>query len=460
MEHKSARAKVQAFGGFLTAMVIPNIGAFIAWGFITALFIPTGWLPNEHFAKIVGPMITYLLPVMIGSTGGHLVGGKRGAVMGGIGTIGVIIGADIPMFLGSMIMGPLGGLVIKHIDRLLDKRIPAGFEMVINNFSLGIAGMLLCLLGFEVIGPAVLIANNFVKECIESLVHAGYLPLLSLINEPAKILFLNNAIDQGVYYPLGMQQAAETGKSIFFMVASNPGPGLGLLLGFTFFGRGMSKKSAPGAMIIHFLGGIHELYFPYVLMKPLTLIAMIAGGMTGTWVFNLLGGGLVAGPSPGSIFAYLALTPKGSFLATIAGVTAGTLVTFIVTSIILKMEKSVETENEEDHFAGSAKAVKAMKQEGAFSYKNIKRIAFVCDAGMGSSAMGATTFRKRLEKAGLVIAVAHHAIENVPDDADIIVTHASLEGRVKRVSNKPTVLIKNYIGDPLLDELFKKLIAD
>ncbi|WP_410735645.1 PTS mannitol transporter subunit IICB [Citrobacter koseri] len=454
MEHKSARAKVQAFGGFLTAMVIPNIGAFIAWGFITALFIPTGWLPNEHFAKIVGPMITYLLPVMIGSTGGHLVGGKRGAVMGGIGTIGVIIGADIPMFLGSMIMGPLGGLVIKHIDRLLDKRIPAGFEMVINNFSLGIAGMLLCLLGFEVIGPAVLIANNFVKECIESLVHAGYLPLLSLINEPAKILFLNNAIDQGVYYPLGMQQASETGKSIFFMVASNPGPGLGLLLGFTFFGRGMSKKSAPGAMIIHFLGGIHELYFPYVLMKP------FAGGMTGTWVFNLLGGGLVAGPSPGSIFAYLALTPKGSFLATIAGVTAGTLVTFIVTSIILKMEKSVETENEEDHFAESAKAVKAMKQEGAFSYKNIKRIAFVCDAGMGSSAMGATTFRKRLEKAGLVIAVAHHAIENVPDDADIIVTHASLEGRVKRVSNKPTVLIKNYIGDPLLDELFKKLIAD
>lgn len=323
MENKSARAKVQAFGGFLTAMVIPNIGAFIAWGFITALFIPTGWLPNEHFAKIVGPMITYLLPVMIGSTGGHLVGGKRGAVMGGIGTIGVIVGAEIPMFLGSMIMGPLGGLVIKYVDKALEKRIPAGFEMVINNFSLGIAGMLLCLLGFEVIGPAVLIANTFVKECIEALVHAGYLPLLSVINEPAKVLFLNNAIDQGVYYPLGMQQASVNGKSIFFMVASNPGPGLGLLLAFTLFGKGMSKRSAPGAMIIHFLGGIHELYFPYVLMKPLTIIAMIAGGMSGTWMFNLLDGGLVAGPSPGSIFAYLALTPKGSFLATIAGVTVG-----------------------------------------------------------------------------------------------------------------------------------------
>lgn len=459
MEHKSARAKVQTFGGFLTAMVIPNIGAFIAWGFITALFIPTGWMPNEHFAKIVGPMITYLLPVMIGSTGGHLVGGKRGAVMGGIGTIGVIIGADIPMFLGSMIMGPLGGLVIKHIDRLLDKRIPAGFEMVINNFSLGIAGMLLCLLGFEVIGPAVLIANNFIKECIEALVHAGYLPLLSLINEPAKILFLNNAIDQGVYYPLGMQQASETGKSIFFMVASNPGPGLGLLLAFTFFGKGMAKKSAPSAMIIHFLGGIHELYFPYVLMKPLTLIAMIAGGMSGTWIFNMLGGGLVAGPSPGSIFAYLALTPKGAFLATIAGVTAGTLVSFAVTSLILKMDKSHEAETE-DTFNDSANAVKAMKQEGKFSYRDIKRIAFVCDAGMGSSAMGATTFRKRLEKAGRDIDVKHYAIENVPDDADIIVTHASLEGRAKRVSDKPLVLIKNYLGDPQLDDLFKHLTAN
>jgi PTS system mannitol-specific IIC component len=459
MKTKSTRAKVQAFGGFLTAMVIPNIGAFIAWGFITALFIPTGWLPNEHFAKIVGPMITYLLPVMIGSTGGHLIGGKRGAVMGGIGTIGVIVGADIPMFIGAMIMGPLGGWVIKVIDRVLEKRIPAGFEMVINNFSLGIAGMLLCLLAFEVIGPAVLVANNFVKECIEALVRTGYLPLLSLINEPAKILFLNNAIDQGVYYPLGMQQASETGKSIFFMVASNPGPGLGLLLGFALFGKGMSKKSAPGAMIIHFLGGIHELYFPYVLMKPLTLIAMIAGGMSGIYTFNLLGGGLVAGPSPGSIFAYLALTPRGSFFATIAGVTVATVVSFAITAFILKMDSSKESEKEEASFTESASAMKAMKQEGAWSGAPVKHVAFVCDAGMGSSAMGATTFRRRLQKQGLTTEVKHYSIENLPPAAEIIVTHASLEGRVKLVTDKPLVLINNYIGDPKLDVLFDELTA-
>ncbi|WP_058911050.1 PTS mannitol transporter subunit IICB [Entomohabitans teleogrylli] len=458
MENKSARAKVQAFGGFLTAMVIPNIGAFIAWGFITALFIPTGWLPNEHFARIVGPMITYLLPVMIGSTGGHLVGGKRGAVMGGIGTIGVIVGADIPMFIGAMIVGPLGGWVIKRIDAALEKHIPAGFEMVINNFSLGIAGMLMCLLAFEIIGPAVLVANNFVKECIESLVKTGYLPLLSLINEPAKILFLNNAIDQGVYYPLGMQQASDTGKSIFFMVASNPGPGLGLLLAFAVFGKGMSKRSAPGAMIIHFLGGIHELYFPYVLMKPLTLIAMIAGGMSGIYTFHLLDGGLVAGPSPGSIFAYLALTPRGSFIATLSGVTVGTVVSFVVTALILKMEKS-GVQEDVDSFAQSTQAVKAMKQQGTSLSGQVKHIAFVCDAGMGSSAMGATTFRKRLEKSGLNIEVRHYAIENAPPDADLIVTHASLEGRVKRVTHQPLILINNYIGDPQLDTLFERLTS-
>lgn len=459
MANKSMRARVQAFGGFLTAMVIPNIGAFIAWGFITALFIPTGWTPNPHFGQLVGPMITYLLPLMIGSTGGHLIGGKRGAVMGGIGTMGVIVGADIPMFIGAMVMGPLGGYLIKVVDKALEKRIPAGFEMVINNFSLGILGMLLCLLAYEVIGPAVMEANNFVKQGIEALVATGYLPLLSVINEPAKVLFLNNAIDQGVYYPLGMQDTAVAGKSIYFMVASNPGPGLGILLAFSLFGKGLSKKSAPGAMIIHFLGGIHELYFPYVLMKPLMIIAMISGGMAGIYVFELFGAGLVAGPSPGSIFAYLALTPRGGFIGTCAGVLAGTVVSFVVASAILKFDKSPA----EDSFADSQVASKKRKAEGKSGIQpvavSIRLIAFVCDAGMGSSAMGATTFRKKLQKAGYEIEVKHYSIENIPADADIIVTHASLEGRAQRLTDRPLILIKNYLGDPALDVLLADITS-
>lgn len=454
MVNKSMRAKVQSFGGFLTAMVIPNIGAFIAWGFITALFIPTGWIPNAHLGQLVSPMITYLLPLMIGSTGGYLIANKRGAVMGGVGTIGVIVGADIPMFIGAMVMGPLGGTIIKYIDDKLAKRIPAGFEMVINNFSLGIAGMLMCLLAYEVIGPAVLEANHLVRTGIEALVATGFLPLLSIINEPAKVLFLNNAIDQGIYYPLGMQQTAEHGRSIYFMVASNPGPGLGILLAFSLFGKGMSKKSAPGAMIIHFLGGIHELYFPYVLMKPIMIIAMIGGGMTGIYVFELLGAGLVDGPSPGSIFAYLALTPRGGFIGTIAGVAAGTVVSFLIASFILKTEKDPA----EETFGDTRQRVQALKAEGKGSPQVIRFIAFVCDAGMGSSAMGATTFRKRLEKAGIAVRVEHYAIEKIPPQADIIVTHSSLAGRAAGVTDKPCVLINNYLGDKNLDLLFEQLV--
>ncbi|WP_017021119.1 MULTISPECIES: PTS mannitol transporter subunit IICB [Aliivibrio] len=461
----NTRAKVQAFGGYLTAMVLPNIGAFIAWGFITALFIPTGWLPNEQFGEIVGPMITYLLPLLIGYTGGQLVGDKRGAVAGAIGTMGVIVGADIPMFVGAMIMGPLSAWAIVQFDKKIEHKIPSGFEMVVNNFSLGIIGMIFCLLAYEIVGPAVTAANLFVKSGIEALVATGYLPLLAVINEPAKVLFLNNAIDQGIYYPLGLQAAAETGKSIFFMVASNPGPGLGLLLAFAKFGQGLSKRSAPSAIIIHFFGGIHELYFPYVLMKPIMILAVIAGAATGIATFNMLDAGLVAGPSPGSIFSYLALTPKGGFMATIAGVATATIVSFLVASAILKISNKTESEEE---FEESVVGMKEMKAEGKAQPTTqiitektettpIQFVAFACDAGMGSSAMGASTFKRKLVQAGYDIEVKHFAIEKVPSNADVVVTHESLKDRAIKATGLPVITITNFLNDPALNELLNKI---
>ena len=343
----STRARVQAFGGFLTNMVLPNIGAFIAWGILTALFIPTGWLPSEKFAVLVGPVIKFVLPILLAYTGGKMVAGQRGAVMGTLGAIGLIVGADIPMFLGAMIVGPLGGWIIKKFDKMIDGKIPSGFEMIVNNFSIGIIGFFLMMFSFLVIGPMIEGANGFVTAAIKALVATGLLPLLSIINEPAKVLFLNNVIDQGIYYPLGMQETLQAGKSIYFMVASNPGPGLGLLLAYSFFGKKIAKRTAPGAIIIHFFGGIHELYFPYVLMKPLTIVSMILGGMSGILTFQLFGVGLVAGPSPGSIFAYLALTPRGNFIGVIAGVLVATIVSFLVTSLILKMDKSKDTDDDD-----------------------------------------------------------------------------------------------------------------
>ena len=467
---KKGRAKLQAFGGFLTAMVIPNMGAFIAWGFITALFIPTGWIPNEHFNELVQPMLNYLLPLLLAYTGGSLVYGQRGGVAGAIGTIGLIVGADIAMFLGAMIMGPLSAWVVKKFDKAIDGKIPTGFEMVVNNFSLGIIAFLLCLCSYSFIGPVIVEANNFVSYLIQQLVKTGFLPILSVINEPAKVLFLNNVIDQGIYYPLGMQQVAEVGKSIYFTVASNPGAGLGLLLAYSVFGKGEAKKTAPGALIIHFFGGIHEMYFPYVLMNPVLIIAMILGNGAGTLVYSILDVGLVAGPSPGSIFAYLMLTPKGNFLGIIAGVLVSAAVSFLVASSILKVSKGKGTD--EDLQASTARS-KAMKQEGKDILKKemlsetpvkekkekITNVAFACDAGLGSSAMGAGAFRKKLKEQGIDITVKHYAIERVPEEAQIVVTHENLLERAKiAMPDKRIVTIKNFLGDPNINLLIEEIV--
>lgn len=455
----STRAKVQAFGGFLTNMVLPNIGAFIAWGIVTALFIPNGWFPNADFNKLVSPTVTYLLPLLLAYEGGKMVGGRRGAVLGSIGTMGLIIGAKIPMFLGAMLVGPLGGWIMKKVDKFLEDKIPAGFEMIVNNFSIGIVGFILMLASYSLIGPTIEYLNHILTIAIQSLVSTGMLPLAAIINEPAKVLFLNNVIDQGVYYPLGMQQTLKAGKSIYFMLASNPGPGLGLLMAYTVFGKGAAKRTAPGAAIIHFLGGIHEMYFPYVLMKPLLIIAMMAGAASGILTAQVLGAGLVAGPSPGSILAYLALTPKGHFLGMIADVVVATVVTFLVAAVILKADKS----DGDDAFETSVATSNAMHDAGKQTVTQTEpyqKISFACDAGMGSSALGATTFKRKLKKLGVEdVEIKNYRIEDVPEDSEIVVVHKDLEERMKKA--RPgirIVTLTNYLQDPVIDELAQEVV--
>ncbi len=355
------RVSVQKFGRFLSAMVMPNIGAFIAWGLITALFIPTGWLPNENLAKLVGPMITYLLPLLIGYTGGKMVHDVRGGVVGAVATMGVVVGSDIPMFLGAMIMGPLGGWVMKKVDRLFEGKIRSGFEMLVNNFSAGIIGALLTLLAFLAIGPVVTGLSKALASGVQVIVNAGLLPLASILVEPAKMLFLNNAINHGIFSPIGLDEAARTGKSIFFLLETNPGPGLGILLAYWLAGRGNAKQSAPGAVIIHFFGGIHEIYFPYILMNPRLVLAVIGGGMAGVFTFTLLGAGLVAPPSPGSIFALSAMAPRGGLLPVWAGVVAATVVSFLIASALLKMSSKTE-EDELDKATEKMQELKGNKQ--------------------------------------------------------------------------------------------------
>ncbi|MFT3890924.1 MAG: PTS mannitol transporter subunit IICB [Anaerolineales bacterium] len=345
------REKMQQLGGFLAGMVIPNIAAILAWGLITALFIPTGWIPNETFAKLVGPMITYLLPLLIGYTGGKMIYGHRGGVVGAAATMGVVVGADIPMFLGAMIMGPLGGWLIKKGDELWEDKIPVGFEMLVNNFSAGLLAIVLILIANVVIGPIVAAFSSAAGKLVDWLIQARLLPLAAIFIEPAKILFLNNAINHGVLSPLGVAASQETGRAIHFLLETNPGPGLGLLIAFYVAGKGMLKETAPGSMIIHFLGGIHEVYFPYVLAHPIMILAMIAGGFAADLWFVISGAGLVAAPSPGSIFAYLLVIPPGQHFAVLTGVLIGAVVSALTGILILRVNPVKEFASEEEAVA-------------------------------------------------------------------------------------------------------------
>jgi PTS system mannitol-specific IIC component len=465
------RVKIQRFGSYLSGMIMPNIGAFIAWGIITALFIPTGWLPNEELAELVGPMITYLLPLLIGYTGGKMIYDGRGGVVGATATMGVIVGSDIPMFLGAMIMGPLGGWLIKKIDQFIQPKVRQGFEMLVNNFSAGILAGILTLIAFWTIGPVVVGLNQALAAGVEVIVGAGLLPLASIFIEPAKVLFLNNAINHGILSPLGAKEAAEAGKSILFLLESNPGPGLGILLAFMFFGKGTAKQTSPGAAIIHFFGGIHEIYFPYILMKPLLILAVIAGGISGVFTFTIFNVGLVAPPSPGSIFALMAMTPKGGgHIGVLLGVFVAAAVSFVVASLILKSSKKAEEEDiteaaakmqeikgKKSSVAGSFEATKETKEQ-AIDMKNVNKIIFACDAGMGSSAMGASILKNKAKKAGLDIDITNTSINNIPNDTDIVITHKDLTSRAKeKLPTAHHISVDNFLNSPKYDELIEDL---
>ncbi|WP_314854824.1 PTS mannitol transporter subunit IICB [uncultured Microbacterium sp.] len=534
-----ARVGVQRFGTFLSGMIMPNIAAFIAWGFITMLFITKGffgaespfgwhWYPvaeiiggggnaetigwqgamtalasgdNGNFAAyvgLVGPMVTYLLPLLIANTGGRMVYGARGGVVATIATMGVIVGTDIPMFLGAMIMGPLAAWVTKQMDRLWDGKIKPGFEMLVNNFSAGILGMILAIVGFFVFGPVMLGVSTVLGSVVDWLVSLNLLPLLSSIVEPAKVLFLNNAINHGVFTPLGIEQATETGKSILFLIEANPGPGLGLLLAFTFFGVGAARASAPGAIIIQFFGGIHEIYFPYALSKPMTILALIAGGATGVTTNMLLGGGLAFPAAPGSIIAVsaAAIGPGvGNLLVVLLSVALAALVTFLIAGVILRASRKRDLAADAEASASFEAAIaqtEANKGKSSEALSNLRAgaaanaavggdqaptradfaadaiaagatrapahistIVFACDAGMGSSAMGASVLRNKIKKAGFDdISVTNKAIANLDGTEDLVITQQQLTDRARgRTPDAMHVSVDNFMNSPKYDEV-------
>ncbi|TDM14556.1 PTS mannitol transporter subunit IICB [Macrococcus bovicus] len=500
-EQKSGlQRRVQAFGSFLSSMVMPNIAVFIAWGFLTALFIPDGWWPNKDLAKIVDPTIHYLIPILIAFMGGKLVHDVRGGVVGAAATMGIIAAFDQHMLLGAMIIGPLTAWLMKQFDRVVQPKIRTGFEMLVNNFSAGFLALGMMIVSYYLLAPVVGWIMKILGEGVQFLVNLHILPLTSLLIEPAKVLFLNNAINHGVLTPLATDQAAEVGKSILYTLESNPGPGLGILLAYMVFGKGSARATSPGAALIHFVGGIHEIYFPYVLMKPAMIIAAIAGGMTGVAIFSALDFGLKSPAAPGSILAYMAVTPKGDLLTMFMGVIGAALVSFIIGSLILKFSRD---KGEDDLAAATAemearkgkkssvsgaltgasattsdrvKVVEVDKDEttepdllaqydtenvSAHDYSNVNKVIFACDAGMGSSAMGAGMLRNKFKKAGINAEVTNSAINQLPKDAQLVITQKVLTDRaIKQVPGAIHISVDNFLNSPRYDELIENLKQD
>jgi PTS system mannitol-specific IIC component len=473
-------------------MIMPNLPAFLAWGLITALFIAVGWLPNgvlggfgnadlpgawagaatqlvqaddgttfHQYLGLVGPMVTFLLPLLIANAGGRMVYGERGGVVASIATVGIIVGSTVPMFLGAMVIGPLAAWIMMKIDSIWDGKIRPGFEMLVNMFSAGIVGAALSVGAFYGVAPIVTQISTWLGDIVGWMADNHILPFMSVIVEPAKVLFLNNAIGNGVLVPLGAQQVAEQGKSLLFLVEANPGPGLGILLAYTLLGVGAARSTAPGAIIVQFFGGIHEVYFPFVLMKPALIIAAIAGGMTGIATNVVLGSGLVGPAAPGSIFAVFAQTARGSFPGVILSVVLSATVSFLIAAVILRATRKrdlaagesgdlsaaiAQTEANkgrssaalsalvaEEHTAELAEA--ALAGGGtttATAVRPIRSIVFACDAGMGSSAMGASVLRDKLRKAGVEgVTVVNKAVANLQDDVDLVISQRELTDRAR-----------------------------
>lgn len=466
-EQTNFKAKVQKMGGFMSGMVMPNIGAFIAWGILTALFIPTGYFPNEQLNELVSPTLTYILPVLIAYTGGYNIYGRRGGVAGVIATIGVIVGSDVTMLVGGMVMGPFGAWLIKKIDKLFEGKVKPGLEMLVDNFSLGIAGAIVMVAGYLVVTPVFNFIQGILTSGVNFIVDHGLLPLSPAFIVPGQVLFLNNAINHGILTPLATQQALETGKSILYLVEANCGNWAGLILAFAVFGKGMAKKSAPGASIIMIIGGIGEVVFPYALMKPITLLGPILGNMAALAFLTVFNGGAVAAVSPGSLIALIAMSPKGGLIINVASYVIAAAISFIVVSFFLIRDKSEETDEAAAALsAGISQATETIAPASAPAAsvssavkRKINKVVFACDAGMGSSAMGASILKVQLNKVGVFSEVTHVSVHQIPKDADVVVTNSNLVDAAKQsaAADVPILPLNNFMDEKEIKRIAQEI---
>ncbi|HBC4196449.1 TPA: PTS transporter subunit EIIC [Enterococcus faecalis] len=429
---------LRRFGHRLSGMIMPNLSIFIAWSLLSLVAGYTTGNLRLALSEVETIMIRVVLPILIGFTGGKMFEEQRGGVVAAIATVGVIVSTDVPQLFGAMFIGPLAGYTFAKIEQILLPKVKEGYEMLTKNFLAGIVGGLLCCFGILVVAPAVESASFWLYQFSSWLIEANLLPLVHVFLEPLKVLFFNNAINHGLLTPLGLEGASQTGQSILFLLETNPGPGVGVLVAFLLFGSVGQRKTAGGATMIQLIGGIHEIYFPFVLMDPRLFLAVIAGGMSGTLVFQIFNVGLSAPASPGSLVAILANAPTDARLAVFSGIFVSFLCSFAIASLLLKRQRGIEP----------VSMIK-MKEEDQVETvtPNYQQILFVCDAGMGSSAMGASLLSRQLKAVDLEMPVTYKSVHQMKwQPKTLVVIQAELKQLAQKyVPEKDMVSVQNFL---------------
>lgn len=419
--------KIHNVGRFYTKIIMKHIGIFIFVGMLFVVFHDHGWLPNGDIYAISQLVYIVILPALIAYEGGRLISGENGGILAVLVMSGMLVSESSAGILGAMIAGPFAGFLWKYEQKFLEEKAGSSMQMLAKNLALGITGAVLAVFVYYLVTPVFYLVTEAFCRGVDLLVSCRMIALAGAIIEPAKVFFLNNIVNHAVLVPLGMEQVQEVGHSVLFLLETNPGPGLGLLLALGYMQK-EKRTEYTAAVIAQTIGGIHEVYFPFVLSDLRLLLPLVLGGIAGDFCFVMLGAGVQGAVSPGSILIILLMSGKNGVLPVLAGISVSALVTFAGCLCVKGMGRKKEKEKELSGVAEeSERGQLCMTVDSDNSRKKeyrekVTSVAVVCEGGVGSSAMGAALFRRVLARERIEgVRVEAYAADLVPETVQMIV---------------------------------------
>ncbi|MDW2800210.1 protein-N(pi)-phosphohistidine--sugar phosphotransferase [Clostridium boliviensis] len=432
---------------YYSRVIAESIPLFVTAGLLSVF--SAGIFQNEHLYEMSKILSSLVIPVFMGYKAGTMCGGEVGGLAGTLAASVVVMAEPVSAMILSVTAGGVAGFLCKKgLDRIKNW-IPSGFEMLFSNLYLASLGLLAGGAAYVLLIPEAEWMLGFLGNGLSLMIDRGIIPFISFVVEPLKIIFFNNWINHGIFLPLGLEQLKTQGSSILFLLETNPGPGFGILLAYTLANRNI-RKPMVSSLIIQFLGGIHEVYFPYILSDIRLLAGAIAGSIAGNYCFMVTGSGLLGPASPGSIITILIMADKKHWLGIVMGISISAAVSCFLSCLILsgrRREPAIDKDKEQ-----KVEEMPVKRMEHA-------KIYFVCDVGLGSSAMASAIFKKKLRLEGLTgIEVFHVSVDRIPADADAIVCQKNFARSLPEI-NIPCFTVDNLTDMSGYKELLNWLMG-